>query len=208
MYPIKTPKIVRWPYPELIWRVDTSIKEVFLTFDDGPIPEVTPWVLETLEKYNACATFFMVGENVAKHPDVFNQVVSSGNSIGNHTYNHLVGWKTDDGSYEENVKQCEELVQTNLFRPPHGRIKKSQIRALKKQYKLIMWDVLSGDFDTSTDSDTVVKNVLENVSSGSIIVFHDSIKAWPRLKEALPVILEKLKKEGYSFGDLAKAISK
>ena len=202
MYPIQTPKIFRWPYPEMIWKVDTPKKEVFLTFDDGPIPEVTPWVLEQLKAYGAQAMFFMVGDNIDKHSDVFKRVVESGNGIGSHTQNHLVGWNSKLEDYLKNVEECACKMESSFFRPPHGRIKKSQSKALKDKYQLVMWDVLSGDFDQSVDGDRVVSNVLENVRNGSIIVFHDSVKAWPRLEKALPIILKQLKDQGYSFGDL------
>lgn len=202
MYPIKTPKILRWPYPEMVWNVKTEKKEVFLTFDDGPIPEVTPWVLKQLTAYDAQAMFFMVGDNIDKHSDVFLQVLSSGNGIGSHTQNHLVGWNSKLEDYLKNVEECSSKIDSTFFRPPHGRIKKSQIAALKEKYKLIMWDVLSGDFDQTITSDRVVENVMDKVSPGSIIVFHDSIKAWPRLKGALPEVLSQLKEKGYSFGDL------
>lgn len=202
MYPIQTPKIFRWPYPEMIWKVDTPKKEVFLTFDDGPIPEVTPWVLEQLKSCDATAMFFMVGENIDKHPEVFETVLNSGNAVASHTQNHLVGWNTDLENYLDNVEQAATKMESQFFRPPHGRIKKSQSRALKDKYHLVMWDVLSGDFDQNIDSDKVVSNVFENVQNGSIIVFHDSVKAWPRLEKALPIILKQLKDQGYSFGDL------
>lgn len=202
MYPIKTPRIVKWPYPEMEWRVKTKKKEVFLTFDDGPIPEVTPWVLEQLKSYAAQAMFFMVGDNIDKHPDIFEQVLSSGNGIGSHTQNHLVGWDTKLEPYLENVEACASKIDSNFFRPPHGRIKKSQIKALKDKCHLIMWDVLSGDFDKSIGYEKVVSNVIDNVQPGSIIVFHDSVKAWPRLEKAFPEILKKLVVEGYAFGDL------
>lgn len=202
MYPKKTPKILRWPYPEMVWKVKTEKKEVFLTFDDGPIPEVTPWVLEQLKAFNATAMFFMVGDNIDKHPEIFQKVLDSGNGIGSHTQNHMVGWNTDLDKYIANVEQGARKLDSRFFRPPHGRIKKSQIKALKENYSLIMWDVLSGDFDLKLSSADCVKNVVENVSQGSIIVFHDSVKAWPRLERALPEILKQLKEKGYSFGDL------
>ena len=202
MYPIKTPKILRWPYPEMVWKVKTEKKEVFMTFDDGPIPEVTPWVLSQLNAFDASAMFFMVGDNIDRHPDIFQQVLDSGNGVGSHTQNHLVGWNSSLEDYLENVDLCASKMDSSFFRPPHGRIKRSQVKALKEGYNLIMWDVLSGDFDQEISAEKCVDNVLDKVSSGSIIVFHDSVKAWPRLEKALPEILKQLKERGYSFGDL------
>ena len=202
MYPVKTPKILRWPFPEMVWKVKTEKKEVFLTFDDGPIPEVTPWVLAQLEAFNATAMFFMVGDNIDKHPEVFRQVLDSGNGIGSHTQNHIVGWNTELEDYLANVKLCADKMESCFFRPPHGRIKRSQVKALKDGYNLIMWDVLSGDFDQTISAEKCVSNVLDKVSPGSVIVFHDSVKAWPRLEKALPELLKQLKEKGYSFGDL------
>jgi peptidoglycan/xylan/chitin deacetylase (PgdA/CDA1 family) len=202
MYPIKTPKILRWPYPEMVWKVKTEKKEVFLTFDDGPIPEVTPWALSQLNAFDASAMFFMVGDNIDRYPDIFQQVLDSGNGVGSHTQNHLVGWNSSLEDYLENVDLCASKMDSSFFRPPHGRIKRSQVKALKEGYNLIMWDVLSGDFDQEISAEKCVDNVLDKVSSGSIIVFHDSVKAWPRLEKALPEILKQLKERGYSFGDL------
>ena len=202
MYPIKTPKILRWPYPEMVWKVKTEKKEVFLTFDDGPIPEITPWVLKKLKMFEAPAMFFMVGDNIDKHPEVFQQVLDSENGIGHHTQNHLVGWNSDLDTYLDNVELCASKMESRFFRPPHGRIKRSQVKVLKEDYNLIMWDVLSGDFDDSISVEKCVTNVIDNVSCGSIIVFHDSTKAWPRLEKALPEILIQLREKGYSFGDL------
>jgi peptidoglycan/xylan/chitin deacetylase (PgdA/CDA1 family) len=202
MYPVKTPRILRWPFPEMVWKVKTKKKEVFLTFDDGPIPEVTPWVIEQLKAYDATAMFFMVGDNIDKYIKVYQHVLDSGNGVGHHTQNHLVGWNTGLEEYLENVELCACKMESSFFRPPHGRIKKSQIKALKEKYNLIMWDVLSGDFDQDTSAEKCISNVLDKISPGSIIVFHDSIKAWPRLERALPEILRQLKEKGYSFGDL------
>ncbi len=204
MYPIKTPRILRWPYPEMVWQINTDKKEVFLTFDDGPIPEVTPWVLAELQKANATAMFFMVGQNAEKHAKIYNAVAEAGHGIGNHTYYHLTGWKTNTEEYLANVEKCNKLLKTPFFRPPHGRIKKSQLKHLKQKYHLIMWDVLSADFDENLSPEQCVKNVVENVKPGSIVVFHDSVKALPRLKTALPLALKQLKERGYSFGDLRK----
>ena len=199
MYPVKTPRIVKWPFPELIWKIDTSEKSLYLTFDDGPIPGVTDIVLDMLKEYNAKAVFFVVGENAKKHPLLIERIIQEGHTIGNHTFNHLNGWKTNDEEYLVNVEKCQSLVSSSWFRPPYGKIRKSQIKKLKDQYKIAMWDVLSGDFDESINGETCAQNVVQNVRSGSIIVFHDSIKAWPRLKRALPECLKQLTEQGYSF---------
>jgi len=172
---------------------------VFLTFDDGPTPGVTEWVLDTLKKFGAKATFFLVGNNAKNNPELVERIVSEGHSIGNHTFNHLNGWRTPLSTYSKSALKCGEVVPGNLFRPPYGRITRAQTRRLGNRFKIIMWDVLSGDFDTELPKQKVVKNVLNNTESGSIVVFHDSAKAEPRLKYALPRVLNYLKDEGYSF---------
>lgn len=200
--PAKIPRIVRWAYPECLWYLPNDKKEIYLTFDDGPIPEVTPWVLEQLEKFGAKATFFMIGNNVAKHPEIVAKIREGGHSIGNHCYNHEKGWVTADAAYLESVAKTNELLQTKLFRPPYGRIKKSQIKALSSDYKIIMWDVLSHDYDQRLTPDACIANVLDNVRPGSIIVFHDSVKAWKNLKDSLPEVLKQLSASGYVFKTL------
>jgi peptidoglycan/xylan/chitin deacetylase (PgdA/CDA1 family) len=201
-YLVKTPVLLKWFYQGLTWNKNRKEHVLYLTFDDGPIPEVTPFVLETLEKYQAKATFFCIGDNVQKHPEIFEAVKSAGHTIGNHTFNHLRGWDTADVSYLENTQKCNDLVQAKLFRPPHGRAKKSQLKILKKQYEVIMWDVLSGDFDTDLSPQKCYQNVIDKSSNGSIIVFHDSLKAWPRLEYALPKALEYWQQQGYLFRSL------
>ena len=188
-------------YPaEATTKGDLYIEEIF----SGTVPnkKAINWVLEQLKAFEANAMFFMVGDNIDRHPEVFQQVLKSGNGVGSHTQNHMVGWNYKLEEYLDNVILCASKLDSNFFRPPHGRIKKSQIASLKTKYTIVMWDVLCGDFDESISSDKVVENVLKKVSPGSIIVFHDSAKAWPRLERALPEILKQLKKEGYSFGDL------
>lgn len=186
----------------LIWSIKTTKKEVFLTFDDGPIPEVTPWVLETLKQYDAKATFFCVGDNVKKHPDVYRMIVAQGHKVGNHTMNHLSGWTNFNKTYFENIEKCNALIQSNLFRPPYGKIKPSQISHLKNDYRIIMWDVLTKDYDASVTGEYCFEKVKKNCKPGSIIVFHDSMKAEKRLRKALPKSLEYLKQEGYSFSSI------
>lgn len=196
----KTPYLLKKLYPkQLIWNKPRNKKTIFLTFDDGPIPIVTPWVIKTLKKFEAKATFFCIGDNIKKHPEIFEQLKAEGHQIGNHTFNHLKGWSTNDQIYFDNFQKCQALTNTNLFRPPHGRIKRSQIKILKEQTQIIMWDVLSGDFDPSVSPDKCLKNTLKHTENGSIIVFHDSLKAWERLEYALPKALAYWKNEGYNF---------
>lgn len=210
MYLIKTPWLLKKYYPkELIWNKGRDQKIIYLTFDDGPIPIVTPFVLKTLKKFNAKATFFCIGDNIIKHPEILEQLKADGHAIGNHTFNHLNGWKTPDNIYLDNINSCQELTQSSLFRPPYGRIKKSQIKTLindsrKSQIStIIMWDVLSGDFDITLSPQQCLANVLQHTENGSIVVFHDSLKAQERLEYALPRALEKWQEEGYLFLPLA-----
>jgi len=202
MYLVKTPKFIQSLFPNFIWRIPTKEKTLFLTFDDGPIPEVTPWVLEQLEAYNAKATFFCVGDNVKKHPEVFRSVLENGHSVGNHTFNHLNGWSSDNVPYFHNVRHCAHLVNSTLFRPPYGRMKPSQAQFLQRHYRIIMWDVLSGDFDPNISNEQCLRNVTEKVVPGSIVVFHDSLKAKEKLQYVLPKILKQFAAEGYQFESL------
>jgi len=202
MYLTNTPFFLRWYYPEVTWNRTRKEKKIFLTFDDGPIPEITPWILDLLDKYNLKATFFCVGENILKHPEIFNRLKSSGHRIGNHTFNHLKGWETEDEHYLDNVEKCFELTQTTLFRPPYARARKTQIKQLKNKYELIYWDVLSGDFDLNLAPEKCLKNVIKYTKNGSIIVFHDNIKAIPRVQYALPRFIEYALNQGYEFATL------
>jgi len=209
MYLVKSPFWLKWLHPSLTWHKSRDSKCIYLTFDDGPIPVVTPFVLETLKTFGIKATFFCIGDNVRKHPDIFEHLVNEGHRIGNHTFNHLKGWGTDDNIYLDNVQQCNELFHSNLFRPPYGKAKKSQYSILSKgspsdntQYSIIMWDVLSGDFDTNLKPEKYLQNVLKHAGNGSIVVFHDSLKAFPRLEYTLPRALEIWKAEGFEFGVL------
>lgn len=202
MYLIKTPFWLRWLYPTLLWKKPGSSNIIYLTFDDGPIPEVTPFVLEVLRQFDAKATFFCIGDNIRKHPEIFNEVLKAGHSVGNHTFNHLNGWKTEDETYLSNFSLCQKQLNTNLFRPPYGRIKRSQIHKLKESnpdLKIVMWDVLSGDFDQKLDPDKCLRQTVEATCPGSIIVFHDSLKAFRILQDVLPKALEFWKKKGFSF---------
>lgn len=202
MYLIKTPQVIQNLFPNFTWRIPTKEKVLFLTFDDGPIPEVTPWVLEQLERFDAKATFFAVGDNIRKHPEVFQMVKEKGHSVGNHTFNHLNGWTTENIPYYHNVRHCAQLMDSSLFRPPYGRLKPRQAQFLLRHYRIIMWEVLSGDFDVKITPEECANNVLKNARPGSIIVFHDSLKAQHNLEYALPKVLEEFAQSGYRFEQL------
>lgn len=202
MYLVKTPWLLKKLYSPLIWNKSRENHCIYLTFDDGPIPIVTPFVLNILKQYDAKATFFCIGDNINKHPDIFEQVKRNGHSVGNHTYNHLKGWKTDDKTYRDNFLKADELVGSDLFRPPYGRIKRSQIKLLQQArpgLQMIMWDVLSGDFDVNLSPEKCLEKVLKNTEPGSIIVFHDSLKAFDRLEYVLPRAMEEWSKKGLEF---------
>lgn len=192
-------KFLRWIYPKALWRMDPSEKSVYLTFDDGPIPEVTPWVLDVLDCYGVKATFFMVGENAFKHPEVFEMVKARGHRIGNHTYNHIGGMRHGIGSYVANVDKANELLRTNLFRPPHGWMKWEQYLFVRSSYKVVMWDLVTRDYSTHLNGRDVLLNVRRYARPGSIITFHDSLKSQDKLLYALPRAIEWLQAQGYSF---------
>jgi peptidoglycan/xylan/chitin deacetylase (PgdA/CDA1 family) len=198
MYLSKTPSILKPLASDLVWDIRTSKKEVFLTFDDGPIPEVTPLVLAILDAYNAKATFFCVGENVQRNYAVYPDIISRGHAVGNHTFQHENGWRTSHMSYLKSALKCREYVDSKLFRPPYGRIRKQQANALKKRFNLIMWDVLSGDFDVNRTPEECYNGLVRYTKPGSVVVFHDSLKAKERVLVALPKYLAFLKNEGYS----------
>ena len=179
--------------------IKTNAKIVYLTFDDGPHPQITEWVLSLLTQYNAKATFFCVGENVTKFPETYSKIINSGNAVGIHTFNHLKGWETDNEEYFNNILKCKEVVDSNLFRPPHGRIKFSQIRKLKHQFRIIMWNILTRDYDKNLDMNDAIKKIKGNIKNGSIIVFHDSEKAENNMKIMLPEIMQYLQKNGFEM---------
>ncbi len=201
---VKTHYFIKNIFPNYIWNIPNDENKVFLTFDDGPTPSITEWTLDQLKKYNVKATFFCIGNNIEKNPEIFQKIIEEKHAIGNHTFNHLKGWKTKNEDYIENVKLCQSQIlnhksQTpNLFRPPYGKIKLSQSKELRKLgYKIIMWDVISYDFDKNISKEKCLANVLNSIKSGSIIVFHDSIKAEQNLKYVLPKTLAFLKEKGF-----------
>ena len=215
---VKTPKAARRLFPAALWKVRTREKILYLTFDDGPIAEVTPQVLDQLKEYNAKATFFCIGKNITAHPEIFHRISEEGHTIGNHTQDHLNGWQTAHAIYFENVEKCAatlssmtqksmvthsdegvEVEEKSFFRPPYGKISPAQYNQLKKHYKVVMWDVLTFDFDPKVSKEQVLGNVLKNAAPGSIIVFHDSLKAKEKVLYALPLVLEHYSKLGYTF---------
>lgn len=200
MFIEQPPQIIRYLYPSAIWRMDKDERAVYLTFDDGPIPRVTTWVLDVLDRYGIKATFFMVGDNIRKHPDEFRMVVERGHRIGNHTFNHIRGLSYDINSYLENTeKACRMMMETNLFRPPHGYMSPKQYAELKKRYKIIMWDLVTRDYNRKFNGKQILQKVKKYARNGSIITFHDSIKSEENLKYALPKAIEWLKEQGYEF---------
>ncbi len=190
------PKLIQRLYPERIWAFSRSSNSVYLTFDDGPIPEVTPWVLDELKKHNAKATFFCIGENVQKHPEIFKRIITEGHAVGNHTFNHLMGTKTETSTYIENILLAEALIDSKLFRPPYGKISSKQAKILQqKGFKIVMWDIISYDFDANICEEECLQNVLKNTKPGSVVVFHDSLKAEKNLRFVLPKVLEFIKSQ-------------
>ncbi len=234
----RTPSILPWLFPQLTWRIKTGQKELFLTFDDGPVPGPTEFVLDVLKKYNAKATFFCIGDNIHKHPDVFLRIVNEGHAIGNHTFNHMKGWGTSTEKYVANVEMCSSEISnqysvignlhqandyppnteyqrhttdyhlpitsyqpplTNLFRPPYGRIRPKQINELKEKYQIVMWDVLTSDYSKSLSPEKCLAGSIKATRQGSIIVFHDSLKAKRNMSHALPLYLSYFSERGYLF---------
>jgi len=202
----KTPGFLKRISEDLIWDIPTNEKDIFLTFDDGPVPELTEYVLKTLEAYDAKATFFCVGDNIFKHPEICRKVVEKGHRLGNHTFNHLKGWKTRKKKYVENIEKCQEFISTNqpqaykpLFRPPHGQITLNQIKQLSNKFHIIMWDILAYDFNTSHTPQKSLEQIIKKTRPGSIIVFHDNYKAEHKLKFMLPRYLEYFKEKDFNF---------
>ena len=186
-------------FKDVVWRLDETDKVVYLTFDDGPIPEITPWVLELLEKEDVKATFFCVGENVQKYPEVYHQILKGGHSVGNHTFNHLQGLDSNDHDFFRNIEKAGEYIDSDLFRPPHGWLKYTQYKFLKNKFRIIMWDLISCDYNRRIKPEKVLKNVTDFVRPGSILTFHDSVKAKNNLMKALPLSIKWMKEQGYRF---------
>ncbi len=202
----KIPFFYKWLYPNGLYRVPTNKKEIFITFDDGPVPELTQFVLQELQKHEAKATFFCVGDNITKYPSIFESIISQNHTIGNHTYNHLNGFEHDNNTYFENIKKCDDIINLNhresnkyWYRPPYGKITFNQMKYLEKIYKIVFWDVISYDFDKLLSPEMCLKNVIKNTTNGSIVVFHDNIKAKKNLEYVLPRYLEYYTSKGYTF---------
>lgn len=206
----RIPRFIKWIYPKRIWEGPAAENSIYLTFDDGPIARVTPWVLQQLKLYNAKASFFCIGENVEKHPEIFRQVIAEGHTVGNHTYHHLDGWRTPLQTYLENTAKAQEAMERELpegmslknvfFRPPYGKIRNVQARGLQeKGFRIVMWSIISMDYDQKLSAEKCLQNVLKNARPGSVIVFHDSLKAEENLRQILPAVLENFSKKNYSF---------
>ncbi len=205
-YPVKMPWLIKKMYPSLLWEMPAASQALYLTFDDGPHETATPFVLEQLKKYNAKATFFCIGKNVQKYPSIYRRILDEGHVIGNHTQDHLNGWKATDKNYIDNIFEAGKYIDSSLFRPPYGKITRFQVQLLQQArsgggnpFKIVMWDVLSGDFDTKLSPEKCLQHVLLKSKAGSIIVFHDSTKAWDRMSYALPRTLEHFSGQGFSF---------
>ncbi len=190
---------LRWIYPKALWRMNPKERAVYLTFDDGPIPEATPFILDTLSAYGAKATFFMVGENVIKYPELYERILAEGHQIGNHTHNHLGSFKHWTITYALNTHKANEYIHAHLFRPPHGWMRSSIYWWLRHAFTIVMWDVISRDYSRHTTAEDVVRIVKKYTRNGSIITFHDSLKSIDKLRTALPECLEWMKSEGYEF---------
>ena len=203
MYFIKTPFWLRLIYRSCIWRKPNQDRVLYLSFDDGPHPEATPFVLEQLSNFNAKASFFCIGKNVQLYPEIYDAILAAGHVVGNHTQNHMNGWKNNTENYIADIQEATKVINSNLFRPPYGRISFSQIKALRLNpalpQQIMMWDVLSGDFDTTITGEQSAQNVIQHAGPGSIVVFHDSAKAMDRLRIALPKVLSHFSKLGYQF---------
>ena len=195
-----TPKFIQALFPSLVWRKETLDKKIWLTFDDGPTPKVTPWILSVLKKENVKATFFLVGQQIEEFPELVGAIIKGGHTIANHSHSHKNGWLTNKEKYLEDIENCQELMPNNkLFRPPYGKITKTQIAVLKEKYKIILWDVLSYDFKQNTSPKKVQENIIQNTTSGSIIVMHNNQMSFKNLEPTLEKIIQQLKAKGYNF---------
>jgi peptidoglycan/xylan/chitin deacetylase (PgdA/CDA1 family) len=209
MKPAGVPFFLRWLSPKyLLCEISGAEKVIYLTFDDGPVPEATPEILDILNKYDAKATFFLVGDNVRKHPEIFERIRQDGHATGNHTFHHLNGWHISPGAYIEDVYRCRTFFETRLFRPPYGRLTPSQYLLLRKDFKVILWSVLTYDFHRHITPEQCLKNAIDNTHSGSIVVFHDSLKALEKVRYALPRFLEHFGGLGYRFDILSDRVTR
>ena len=199
---IKIPVLIKYLFPSLLYNNKNDSKTIYLTFDDGPCKILSPIILDELKKYKAKATFFYLGCQVEKHPQLVERCLKENHQIGNHTYSHLNGWKTKNNEYFQDIEKANKVIKSNLFRPPHGRIKPSQINYLKKKYKIIMWDVLSWDFEKETSADKCYNNIINNTKSGSIIVLHENEKSVKTVKQVLPRVLSYFSSKGFKFEKL------
>ena len=199
-YAVKTPKLLTYLFSSFIWKIPNDNKTVYLTFDDGPTEKVTRKILEVLKNEKVKASFFCVGKNVEKYPDLFACIKAEGHAVGNHTNTHLNGWKTNKKQYLDDVEEANKLIKSNLFRPPYGKLNWRSKKDLQRKYKIVMWDVAGGDFDQYLSIKDVVKNIINNVNPGSIVVLHDNQKFMTKTVEALPIIIKELKAKKYRFG--------
>ena len=190
---------LRWLYPRALWRMDRHERAVYLTFDDGPIPEATPFILDVLKEHGVKATFFMVGDNVRKYPDLYQRVLDEGHQVGNHTHNHISGLRRSLHEYSYNVEKANAYIKSNLFRPPHGWMRIPQYALLRRKYKVVMWDLVTRDYSKWMTAENVISNVKRYARNGSIITFHDSVKSIDKLRTALPESIKWLKEQGYEF---------
>jgi len=197
LLPVRPPNLLRSLHPDCIWRMSARNKKIYITFDDGPIPEVTPWVLDLLKEYGVKATFFCVGDNVNKHPTIYKRILAEGHAVGNHTHNHVSGWNRNTEDYLKNVDECNQILNSKNFRPPYGRLTPAQRKQLVKKFRVIFWDVLSYDYSASVKPEQCLENVMKGTRNGSIIVFHDSIKANNNIRYALPKYFEFVNTEGF-----------
>jgi peptidoglycan/xylan/chitin deacetylase (PgdA/CDA1 family) len=201
-YFVKTPGWLQWLYPRCIWQMPANNKTIYLSFDDGPHPEATPFVLSHLKKFNARATFFCIGKNVVEYPAIYQQIIANGHAVGNHTHNHLNGWKTNDYEYYKNIAVARAYIDSTLFRPPYGKATRRQLKGLAANpngLTPVMWTVLSGDFDAGITAEKCLQNVIQNTSDGAILVFHDSTKAFDKLQYVLPKMLSYFSERGFCF---------
>ena len=196
---IKSPKILQRLFDDFLWKIETNEKVIYLTFDDGPHHVITPWIIDLMNQYNAKGTFFLIGDAVKRNPELYQLYKTNGHQIGNHTYRHINGLRSRKKNYLEEIAQCAEFVDSSLFRPPYGQINLRSIREIKKKYKVVMWDVLSWDFDNETSSEICLSNVIKYTKEGSIVVFHENEKSMKNIMYALPKVLDHFTKLGYQF---------